>query len=289
MKLRDWLIFSTLGLAWGSSFLWIKIAVREVGPFTLVGLRLLLGILGLLIIAAYHRPTWPQTINLWGTLFVIGITNTALPFVLVSWGEIYVDSAIASILMSSVPLFTMVISHLFLSDDRMTRSRLTGLLTGFGGVIILLTRDLGGEVQINLIAQGALLLAALLYAVSSVFTRRNVRGVSPVVQALIPLMAADAAIWLAAPFFESPLSLPDLPLTWLAIIWLGLVGSCLAYVMYFYLLHSIGPTRTTLVTYVFPVVGVALGVIFLGERMDWNLLVGGGMIVGGIAVVNSRT
>lgn len=94
--------------------------------------------------------------------------------------------------------------------------------------------------------------------------------------------------WLTAPVAESPFTLPKLPLTWLAILWLGLVGSCFAYLLYYYLIHSVGPTRTTLVTYVFPLVGVALGVIFLDELLDWHLLVGGSMVVGSIAVVNLR-
>ncbi|HJW91676.1 MAG TPA: DMT family transporter [Anaerolineales bacterium] len=286
MKLKDWLAFILLGLAWGSSFLWIKIAVQEVGPFTLVAFRLLFGILGLLVVAAYSRPAWPKTRRLWLALALLGMTNTALPFVLISWGEIHIDSAVAAVLNSTVPLFTMVIAHLFLHDDRLTLTRLLGLSIGFCGIIILLLRDLQGSLRSSILGQAAVLVASLFYAGSTVFARRNARGVSPTVQSLVPLLVADAAIWLLAPFVEAPFKAPNLPLTWLAIAWLGLVGSCLAYLLYFYLLHSVGPTRTTLVTYVFPLVGVGLGVIFLQERLDWNLFLGGALVVGSIAVVN---
>lgn len=290
MKLKDWLAFLALGLAWGSSFLWIKIAVQEIGPFTLVALRLLFGVIGLLAVVAYNRPRWPAARRLWWVLIVLGLTNTAVPFVLISWGELFIDSAVAAVLNSTVPLFTMLIAHVFLSDDRITLPRIVGLLVGFGGVLVLLSRDLDFQSGLSggVLGQGAVLLAALFYAGSGVYARRNTQGLSPIVQALVPLVVADSAIWLAVPLTESPFTLPQIPLTWIAILWLGLIGSCLAYLLYYYLLHSVGPTRTTLVTYIFPLVGVALGVIFLNEVLDWHLFVGGTMVVGSIAVVNWR-
>jgi drug/metabolite transporter (DMT)-like permease len=290
VKLKDWIAFTLLGLAWGSSFLWIKIAVSEIGPFTLVALRLLFGILGLIAVVAYNRPNWPATQRLWIVLVILGLTNTAIPFVLISWGETHIDSAVAAVLNSTVPLFTMIIAHLFLSDDRITLPRIIGLLVGFGGVVVLLSRDLDfrGGLSGSVLGQGAVLLAALFYAVSGVFARRNTQGLSPIVQALVPLIVADGAIWLAAPLVEMPFRFPQLPLTWVALLWLGIIGSCIAYLLYYYLLHSVGPTRTTLVTYVFPLVGVTLGVVFLNELLDWHLFVGGSMVVGSIAIVNQK-
>jgi drug/metabolite transporter (DMT)-like permease len=157
---------------------------------------------------------------------------------------------------------------------------------GFAGIVILLSRDLVSGAQANLLGQAAVLLASLFYAGSSVFARKNTQGLTPMVQALVPLVVADALMWLVTPLVEAPLTLPSLPLTWLAIAWLGLIGSCLAYLLFYYLLHSVGPTRTTLVTYVFPVVGVVLGVIFLDELLDWQLFDGGAMVVGSIVLVN---
>lgn len=290
VKLKDWIAFSLLGLAWGSSFLWIKIAVSEIGPFTLVAFRLLFGILGLIAVVTYNRPNWPASQRLWIVLVILGLTNTAIPFVLISWGETHIDSAVAAVLNSTVPLFTMVIAHVFLSDDRITLPRVIGLLVGFGGVVVLLSRDLDFRSGLsgNVLGQGAVLLAALFYAISGVYARRNTQGLSPIVQALVPLIVADSAIWLAAPLVEMPFRFPQLPLTWIALLWLGIIGSCIAYLLYYYLLHSVGPTRTTLVTYVFPLVGVTLGVVFLNELLDWHLFVGGSMVVGSIAIVNQK-
>lgn len=288
MKTKDWLAFIGLSLAWGSSFFWIKIAVQEIGPFLLVALRVLFGIIGLLVVFSINKPKWPKDQKLVRNLLILGITNTALPFVLISWAEQHIDSAVASILNSSVPLFTMVIAHVVLSDDKMTRKRVIGLLVGFLGVVLLFIRDLRGNLSIDLLAQGAMILAVIFYAGSSVFARRNTQGGSPIVNALVPLLSADAFIWSAALLVESPIHLPQLSLTWIALVWLGLVGSCAAYLFYYYLIHAVGPTRATTVTYTFPVVGVALGVLFLHEKLDPYLILGAVLIVGSLLIANRK-
>jgi drug/metabolite transporter (DMT)-like permease len=286
LRSKEWAAFIALSLAWGSSFLWIKIALQEFEPITLVAFRLLFGISGLLVVAAYNQPNFPETRRVWGVLAVLGIVNTALPFLFITWGQQFIDSAVAAILNSTVPLFTMLMAHWYLQDDRLTLQRVIGLLSGFVGVVVLLVRDLDRGTQTSLLGQTAVLLAAICYAFSSVFARRNARGVSPIVQAFVPLLVADAVMWALVSLLESPIVLPGLLITWLAVAWLGLIGSCIAYLLYFYLLHAIGPTRTTMVTYTFPVLGVALGVIFLRESLDINLLLGGALVVGSIVIVN---
>lgn len=288
MKTKDWLAFIALGTIWGSSFLWIKIAVQEIGPFLLVAFRLLFGVLGLLVVALYTRPKMPRGRRILLILTLIGFTNNAIPYVLISWGEQYIDSAVAAILNSTTPLFAMIFAHLYLKDDRLTASRLVGLLVGFVGILILVSRDLSSGTQFNLAGQLAVLLASILYAGTVVFARKTTQGISPIALALIPLIGADLFMWVITPMVESPLSLPTLPITWVAVVWLGLMGTCIAFLLYYYLLHSVGPTRTALVTYVFPLVGVILGVIFLGELLDWQLVVGGALVVGSIVVVNTR-
>lgn len=292
MKTKDWLAFISLGLIWGSSFLWIKIAVQEAGPFLLVAIRLLFGLLALILAAWFARPVWPHDSKIWLALFIVGFTNSAIPYVLISWGELYIDSAVAAILNATTPLFTMLIAHFLLRDDRITLPRLIGLLVGFVGIVILVSRDLnmGSSAlsRLMLLGQGAVLLASLLYAGTSVYVRRAVRGLSPVVQGLVPLLGADAAFWLVLTLNRDGLALPRLPITWLALVWLGILGTGIAFLLYFYLIHAVGPTRATLVTYIFPLVGVALGVIFLNEVLDWHLLIGAGLVVGGIVVVNRK-
>jgi len=290
MKLRDWVTFWTLGLIWGSSFLWIKIALDNVGPFTLVAWRLLIGVAGLALVVLFRRPTFPRGRRIYGLLALLGVTNTALPFLLISWGEQSIDSAVASILNGTVPLFAMVFAHFALQDDRMTRARVAGLILGFLGVIVLMSGDLvPGEVRTGGLGQLAILVASILYAFSTVFARKNLHGLSPVVQSFVPLVVADLFIWTGAVAIEAPVLAPTSGLTWFALVWLGLLGSCVAYLLLFTLLHRVGPTRTTMVTYVFPVVGLVLGIVFLQEPVTPSLLIGAAMVVAGILVVNGST
>jgi drug/metabolite transporter (DMT)-like permease len=287
MKLRDWVTFWTLGLIWGSSFLWIKIALDNVGPFTLVAWRLLIGIAGLTLVVLVRRPTFPRERRIYGMLALLGLTNTALPFILITWGEQSIDSAVASILNGTVPLFAMVIAHFALEDDKMTRARVAGLILGFAGVIVLMSGELSpGKIGVGGLGQLAVLLAAVLYAASSVFARKNLHGQSPIVQAFVPLLVADLFIWTGAIAIEAPDVVPTAGLTWFALLWLGLLGSCIAYLLLYTLLHRVGPTRTTMVTYVFPVVGLVLGIVFLNESVTTSLLIGSAMVVAGILVVN---
>jgi len=288
LKTKDWLAFITLSLAWGSSFFWIKIAVQDIGPFMLVALRVLFGILGLLLVMLIRRPTRPSNWRAWRSLLILGITNTALPFVLISWAEQYMDSAVAAILNSSVTVFIALFAHFVLPDDRLTRNRILGVLIGFAGVITLVGRDLASGVTVNLLAQGAMIVAVLFYAGSSIFARINLKGLSPIVQALVPLISADAFLWTLTPIVETPLRFPTLPLTWIALLWLGLIGSCTAYLLYYYLLHSVGPTRMAMVAYSFPVVGVFLGVLFLHEALDIYMISGAVLIVGSLYIVNRK-
>lgn len=289
MKPREWAVFVALGLIWGSSFLWIKVAIQEVDAFTLVGWRLLFGTLGMVAVIALRRPPFPRGRSIWLALVVLGIINTALPFVLISWGEKSIDSAVASVLNSTVPLFTLVLAHLFLHDEPITARKAIGLLIGFGGVLALMARDLeAGSLRAGVLGQAAVLLAAVSYASASVFARRTMREISPLVQAFVPMAFADAMVWTAATQVGDPGRLPAIPITWVALLWLGLLGSCVAYLLYYNLLHAVGATRAVMVTYMFPVVGVALGVLFLDELADWHLLVGAALVVASIAVVNWR-
>jgi drug/metabolite transporter (DMT)-like permease len=283
---RHWTAFILLGVVWSASFLWIKIAVQEIGPVTLVAWRVLLGALAAGAAAFYSRVTWPRDRRTWGVLGLLGLTSVSVPFFLISWGEVYIDSAVASILNATVPLFTIVIAHLFLSDDRISLSRVLGLLVGFAGVVILLSEDLLMASRLSIMGQAAVLLAAVFYAASSVYARRTTQHVPGLVRGAAPLFSATLVMWIAAPLAEAPFEIPQSALTWAAVLWLGVLGSGLALILWYYLLHEIGPTRSTMVTYIFPLGGVILGVLFLNERLSWQLVIGAVLIILSIAVVN---
>lgn len=288
MKLKHWLAFLLLGAIWSASFLWIKIGIREISSLMLVFLRVLFGaVVGLVAIALARTPL-PRQRKTWLALALLGLTNIALPFFLITWGEETIDSAVASILNATVPLFTLVIAHLFLHEDRLTLPRILALLVGFAGVIVLLAQDFLPGSHNSAIGQGAVLLAAIFYAGSAVFARITTDKVPGLVRGILPLVSATLIMGVTTAGMESPLKLPTLPITWLAVTWLGVLGSGVAFILWYYLLQEIGPTRATMVTYLLPLGGVILGVLFLDEPLSWNLLVGGIMIAISVWIVNRR-
>jgi drug/metabolite transporter (DMT)-like permease len=286
MKLKDGFAFTMLCLVWGSSFFWIKIALQEIGPFTLVAFRLLFGVLGLSIYAGIRRPRWPHEIQVWRNLFILGIINTALPFVLISWGEQTIDSGIASILNSTVPLFTALFAHLLLKDDTLSSTRIVGILIGFIGVLCVILQKTVNQGTASWIGYAAVLLATISYSIAAVYARTIGKNVAPIVQSLGTLLMADSILWIAVFINETPLDLPSLPLTWAALLWLGVLGSFLAYLLYYSLIQSIGPTKASMVGFTFPVVGVILGTLFLNEILNWQTGVGGAMVAASIFIVN---
>ncbi|MFN2121660.1 MAG: DMT family transporter [Anaerolineales bacterium] len=287
MKVKDWLVFLLLGGIWSSSFLWIKIAVREVGPITLVACRVLFGLLFGIVVILVTRTRLPRDRRVWWPLLVLGISNVAIPFFLISWGEQSIDSAVAAVLDATVPLFAILIAHLALHDDKITLAKALGLLLGFAGVVVLMSRDLGSSTS-SLLGEGAVVLASVFYAGSSVFARKSTEHAPAIIRSVGPLISSTALMWVALPIAGGPVSFPHLPLTWIALLWLGILGSGFAFVLLYYLIHAIGPTRTTMVTYLFPLGGVILGVSFLGEPLTWQLIAGGVLIVSSLAVANSR-
>lgn len=265
--------------------MWIKIAVQEVSPITLVAFRVLFGLaFGVIAIAALRVPL-PRTWRAWLPLLIVGITNLAAPFFLISWGERSIDSAVAAILDATVPLFTIIIAQLFLRDDRMTLPKTLGLVVGFLGVVVLLSGDIQST-RSSLLGQGAVVLASVFYAVSAIIVRKTTEDTHGIMRSIGPLVSANLIMWPAAFLTESPIHIPQLGITWIALLFLGVLGSGFAFILAFYLIHEIGPTRSTMVTYLFPLGGVILGVTFLHEHLTWQVFTGAALIIASLAIVN---
>lgn len=281
----DWAVFVALGFMWGSSYLFIKLAVDDFGTFTLVALRLAVGAALLWTIFLVSRKRLPRSARIYGHLAVMGALNIAIPFALITWAERDTSSALAAILTSLVPLFAAVLAPAFLPDEPLRINAIGGLGIGFAGVVVL-TGGAGNATA--LLAAIALVLSALSYGAGAVYARRNVRGLDPMVPAVLQVTIAGiytAAIALA---FESPwLARPDGEAVF-SILWLGILGSGLAYLAAFRLLQRWGATRMTAVAYIIPVFGVALGWLVLREPVGPNTLVGTALILAGIGLVNSR-
>jgi drug/metabolite transporter (DMT)-like permease len=282
----DWLLFFALGFMWGSSYLFIKIAVDSFGTFTLIALRLLIGAAFLWVAFRLNGTSLPRERRIYGHLVVMALINITIPFALITWAEQSVDSALAAILNATVPLFVIVIAPMFLPDEPIRLNGVVGLAVGFIGVMLLVspglmsaTGDLAGSI--------ALLGSSLAYALGNVYNRRNVRGIPPLIPAVFQVTFAFVIVSVLALVLERPweTATPDVA-GWFSVIWLGIFGSGLAYVLYFRLLGRWGATRTSLVAYLLPVYGIVLGYLVLQEKIDITLILGTALVIAGVALVN---
>ena len=282
-------MFVALGLIWGSSFLWIKIAIGELSPATLVAWRMTLGALPMLLLLPLIGRRLPRAPRELATLALLGLINTALPIFLISWGEQFIDSGTAAVLNSMAPLFSVVIAGVGLQTEPFTFVRVTGILLGLGGVVLLASREFALRADpSSLIGVLAIAIAALSYAGGASYARHHIKGMHRYEVAAGSLVFAAVYAWVLALSVDGGIRLPTQPGPIIAVLWLGLIGSFVAYLLYFTLIEHYGATVSAMVTYLFPVVGVALGVAFLGELLDLRLVLGAGLVVAGIVVVALR-
>ena len=306
---QTWAWFLALSAIWGSSFLFIRIGLDEgVPPFTIVALRALFGSAFLAVAMRLIGGRLPRRWESWKRLFVLALTNVVVPFALIAWGQQYISSGMASILNAMVPLFTIVLAAIVLHDEALTLARLGGLAVGFAGVVLLALPSLGaalddaGAAQ-YLVAMVAVAVATISYAIAAVYTRHRITG-QPLVEAddgtlrpprpqeiaLGSTLAALPTIGVMALVVERPeagiAALPDTGTGWFAVLWLGFLGTGFGYLLFFGIMERWGATRTTLVTFVIPIVAVALGFVVLGERLQLLELLGAVLIIWGVALVN---
>ena len=267
--------------------MWIKIALRETNPEVLVAFRVSFGLLFGIAVIIIQRVSVRYKFKEWLPLLVLGITNIAVPFFLISCGELSVNSSVAAILDSTVPLFTIFLAHFFLDDDKFTLPKLAGLVVGFSGVVILLSKS-NNSSSSTFLGQMAIILASVFYAGSAVYVRRTTQDFPGILRSAGPLLSASLLMWIAVFLTEDKVQIPSLNITWGALLFLGIIGSGLAFLMAFYLIHEIGPTRTSMVTYIFPLGGVILGVIFLHEQITRELIIGGILILASLVITNRQ-
>ena len=285
----DWLIFLALGFFWGSSYLFIKIGVDNgLEPFTLIMFRLLIGFVLLAAVVAVAREPLPRDPRTYGHLFVMGVINIAIPFSLITFAEQTVSSSLAAVINGAVPLFVIVIAALFLKGETVTLNRVAGLIVGFIGVAVLVGLDLTDLGSANTLGELALIGATISYAIGNVYAKAHVHGLRPMIPAVFQVFFGLLVTGTLAFLTEHPLAVVPAPEAILAVVWLGLLGSGLAYLSYFRILQHWGATRTSMVAYLLPVVGIGLGALVLHEDVTVSTLIGTVLVIGGIALVNSR-
>jgi len=285
----DWLLLLLLGLIWGTSYAFIKLGVQSLPTFTLIATRLAIGLTLLVAVVVIAREPLPRDLRTYGHLLVMAVINIVIPFTLITTAERSVDSAVAAILNGAVPLVVIVVAALFLHDEPMTVNRVVGLLVGYAGVIVLVSRGLTSlATPGSLTGELALIGSTVAYGIGAVYARRNTRGLRPMIPALFQVAFAFVIVSVLALLFEAPLAVHWNTDALIAVLWLGLLGSGVAYILNFRLLGRIGATRTSLLAYLLPVVGIITGALMFGEQVDARVILGTGLVIAGVALVNSR-
>jgi drug/metabolite transporter (DMT)-like permease len=283
-----WIPFLALGFMWGSSYLWIKIALETMPPLTVIAGRLVLGGAFLAIVVALARQELPRSPRMYGHLLVMSVVNIVIPFTLITVGEQSIDSALAAILNSTVPLTVIVLAPMFLPDERVTAAKVAGLALGFAGVILLLAPDLVNLGDSDPAGELMMIGSSIAYGVGNVYSRRNVHGLRPMIPALFQVTFAACIVVPLALAIDQPFArVAFAPQALFAVAWLGILGSGLAYLCYFTILQNWGATRTSTVSYLLPVVGIALGAVVLGDPITPNRIAGTAFVIAGIALVSS--
>ncbi len=290
MSQLDWFLLITLSIVWGGSFFFTGIALKGLPPLTLVFLRVFGAALILHAIIVLRGRRMPGGKNVWLAFFAMGLLNNFIPFSLIVWGQTHIASGLAAILNATTPLSTVIVAHFLTGDEKMHSNKLAGVLVGFAGVAVMLGPELFLGISKNLLAEAAVLAAALSYAFASVFGKRfKAMGVQPMETATGQVTASAVMALPIALFVDHPFSLamPGMDV-WLAVAGYIVLSTVFAYILYFRLLSSAGATNLMLVTFLIPVSAILLGVAFLNEVLEAKHMMGMALIGAGLALIDGR-
>lgn len=290
MNPTEWGLLLALSVLWGGSFFFIGVAVKDLPPLSIMLLRVGIAALTLNFVLLAVGQTLPRDRKIWLAFFGMGLMNNVIPQTLIVWGQTQIPSGLASILNATTPLFSVLVAHVFTSDEKMTPNKLVGVLIGFAGAAVMIGPAALSGLGTHVWAQVAVLAASLFYGVSSVFGRRFKRlGVPPLATATGQLTASTLMIMPFALLIDHPWALP-MPgvATWAAILGLALLATALAYLMFFRILSTAGATNLALVTFLIPVSAVLLGFLFLDEYLELKHFAGMALIAVGLAAIDGR-
>ena len=277
-----------LAAIWGTSFLLMKVALDGLSPMQIVLGRMVFGAAALLIVLGMRGERLPRGARLWGSLLFLGVLANVVPFFLIAWGEQYVASGLAGIYNATTPLFTLLVATAALPEERPSTAKTAGLVLGFLGVLLVLApwRGVGHSA---LSGQLACLVAAACYGLAITYTRRYLSGSghSPLVLATGQIVGATAILLALVPLWATS-AVTLSPRIAASVVALGAVGTGIAYLLFYRLIGEIGATAASTVTYLVPVVAVALGVAVLGEAVAWNDFAGAAVVLVGVAVAGGQ-
>jgi len=280
MRGRDLVDLIALGFLWGASFLFMRIAGPEFGAFALVEVRVAIAAF-VLVPMLYAKGQFDQLTGNWGILGVLGVHNTALPFLLLTWATLFLTAGVAGILNATAPIFAALIAWAWLGE-KLTLNKATGLLVGTVGVWLLVRDKVGASMEDTTLAVIAALGGSFLYGIGGNFTRRYASKIKPLAVAAGSQVGAALVLLPVA-----VLTWPDTPISptaWAAAIVMGLFSTALAYILYFRLIANTGPTNAITVTYLIPLFAMVLGALVIDEPITISMVVGCAVILLGTAL-----
>ncbi len=286
----EWAMVIVLSLVWGGSFFFGGVAVKELPTFTIVVCRVSFAAIALWAVVAVMGVTIPREAKVWQAFFMMGLLNNVIPFSLIIWGQGYIASGLASILNATTPLFTVVVAHYLTKDEKLTSAKIAGVLVGLAGVAGMIGGDALSSLGTNVVAQLAIVGAAISYAFAGVFGRKfKEMGVEPMMTATGQVTASALLLIPVALFIDKPWTL-EMP-SWGtigAVLGLALLATSLAYILYFRILAAAGATNLLIVTFLVPVSAIILGIAFLNETLEVKHMIGMALIGLGLVFIDGR-
>lgn len=284
MKSR--LVWLLLCCIWGSTWLFIKLGLNDLPPVTFAGIRFLVASIILLGLMKVRGLSLPRTRSDWLLLAETGVLSFSLNYGLIFWGEQYISSGLAALLQATIPAFGLVIAHFYLPDERMTSQKLLGVFLGVAGVGTIFSNQLGIAGSRALAGSASVVLSAICVAYGNVLVKTHGSELHPMTLAAGQMIIGFVPLLLLGiPLEGNPLYFRWTPMAFIALAYLAIVGSVIAFILYYWLVQHMDVTKTMLIALVTPVFAVILGMLALDEKLNWRTLAGGAMIMLGIAVV----
>jgi len=287
MKTRIvWLILCGI---WGSTWLFIKLGLQDLPPLTFAGIRFVLASLILTLLVLGRGVRWPRSRKDWMLIAIVGILQFTLNYGLVFWGEQHIPSGLAAVLQSTFPAFGLVIAHLYLPYERMTVVRVFGVLLGVAGVAIIFSHELSIAGNMALLGSIALVLSAFFGAYGNVLVKAYGSAIDPQVLAAGQMLCGFPPLLVIGIAKEgSPFGFHWTAMALISLAYLVIIGSVVAFALYYWLVRHMDVTNTMLIALVTPVVAVVLGLMVLHEKLNWRLFAGGACIICGLGFIVLR-
>ena len=285
---RAWAEMLVLALIWGGSFLSIRIALDEISPLMSVAHRVTWAMLVLWVVVAVMRIPLPRNPRIWFAFVVMGLLNNVIPFVLMAWGQLHIESGLTSILNAFTAVVGVVMAALFFSDERLTPRKIIGVVLGFFGVSVAIGLENFKNFDLRSLAQLAVIGGTVAYAVAGVWARKNLVGMPPQLAAAGMLTGATV-IMLPLVYFVEGLPTFDLqPPTLVAIGYYAVIATAAAYLLYYRVLAMAGSGNLMLVTLLVAPIAITLGAVVLGEKLSANAFVGFVILAVGLIILDER-